>query len=209
MVYEAGIKSDYSIGGLPVRTNAAAFYYDYDNKVLQGLVSVCDLAISDPTQEQDCNTNFIQNQNAGKVSLMGFEVEGDILLPLDMRLRANFAYLDSEIKDGKILDTRQNGQVEVDVTGNMLPDTSKYNFNLALSQSIYFGRAVSSFDWTISGAYRSKYYLSIYNNEGFDESGNPIALENMAVNSSGFITGQGFPEANGNFLSDEVPATFY
>ena len=207
-VYEAGLKTEFDLAGLPVRTNMAAFYYDYRDKVLQGLVSVCDLALENQNAGADCNTNFIQNQNATNVDLYGFEIDGDILLPLDMRIRTNFAYLDSSVREGKVLDTRQGGNVLVDIEGNELPNTSKYNLNMALSQSIQLGGGIfDSFDWTFSGNYRSEYYLSIYNNQGFDSDGNPIPLEDMPVNSSSFITSQGFEASNGRFLSDKVPST--
>ena len=66
---------------------------------------------------------------------------------------------------------------------------------------------VSGFDWTLSASYRSEFYLSPFNGKGFDSSGSRIPLSQMAINNHWLITGAGFDGANGNFLSDEVPAT--
>ncbi len=210
MVYEIGAKTEFSIADLPVRLNSAAFYYDYKNKVVQGLIAVCP-PTDRPADGGPCSNNQVINQNAANVSLLGFELDGDILLPADFRLRANFAYLDSQFDDAEILDTRQDTSNEamVNLDGNMLPNTSKFNLNLALSQNFDFNRSfINSVDWTLSGNYRSKYYLSPYNSRGFDADGNNIPLEDMTVSNHWLITGAGFPEANGNFLKDGVPSTF-
>ena len=210
LVYEVGLKTEFDVGGFPTRLNSAAFYYDYEDMVLQGLVSICDLALENANNNAaDCNTNFIQNQNAAKAEIYGLEIDGDILLPNNFRLRANFAYLNSTLGDDSvILDTRQSGQAEVDVSGNRLPNTSEINLNFALSHSVDFDTGwLNSFDWTLSANYRSDFYLSVFNSQGFDENGNRIPLEQMAINSSSFITSSGFDPANGRFLSDEVPSS--
>ncbi len=205
IAYEAGAKNSFDLAGMPVRLSSALFYYDYSDKVLQGLVAITQACESSGTGF--CTDNFVQNQNAAKASLLGLEIDGDIGLPNDFQFRWNFAYLDSEFKDSVVVDTRQ-GDAEVDISGNVLPNTSKVNLNLALAQNIDldFG-ALESLDWSISMNYRSSFYLSPYNDKGYDSDGNSVPMSDMAVNNHWLITGAGFDGANGNFMSDDVPAT--
>ncbi|MFL0799680.1 MAG: TonB-dependent receptor [Agarilytica sp.] len=204
--YEIGSKDTFELEGAPIRLNTALFFYDYNDKVLQGLVNVR-LPCSS-SESGVCDNNYIQNQNAAKASLIGAEVDGDISLPEGFKFSWNFAYLNSKFKESVVIDTRQAGQVEVDITDNMLPNTSKVNLNLALSQDIQLDWGVfDSADWSLSMNYRSKFYLSPFNNKGYDSDGNQADLSSMAINNHWLIAGAGFDEANGNFLSDEVPAT--
>ncbi len=202
-VWEAGSKYSFVAGDFPIRLNTAVFYYDYADKVLQGLVSVTNPCDSNPSGT--CTNNYVQNQNAAKASILGFEVDGDVVLPQGFNFRWNFAYLDSEFKDSVVVDSRQ-GASEVNIKGNRLPNTSKYNLNLVLSQAmdVDWG-VVSGFDWSLGMSYRSEYFLSPYNDKGYDASGNQIPLSDMGINSHWLITGAGFDAANGNFLSDNVP----
>ncbi len=202
-VWEAGSKYAFVAGEFPVRLNTAIFYYDYSEKVLQGLVSVTTPCNTNPTGF--CTDNYVQNQNAAEASILGFEVDGDVVLPHGFNFRWNFAYLDSEFKDSVVVDSRQ-GAAEVNIKGNKLPNTSKYNLNLVLAQSmdVDWGM-VSGFDWSLGMSYRSDFYLSPYNDKGYDSSGNQIDLADMGINSHWLITGAGFDAANGNFLSDNVP----
>jgi iron complex outermembrane receptor protein len=211
LVYEIGINSIFDLGQFPARANGAIFYYDYDDKVLQGLVSVD--CTGDAPNAPPCTVNHVQNQNAAKAKLFGIEFDGDILFNWGLNLRWNVAYLDSEFKSGSVVvDTRRPGWLygvsdpyEVDLSGNQLPNTSKWNVMLSLSQN--FDLNFGSLDWTLGATYRSKFYLSPYNNKGYDADNNPAPLEVMLVNNNDFFTNGGFPAANGNFLSDYVPST--
>ncbi|GAB3113035.1 TonB-dependent receptor [Aestuariicella hydrocarbonica] len=204
-VWEVGSKNEFEWLEMPVRFNSALFYYDYQDKVVQGLVAVSTSCSSSITGI--CTDNYVQNQNAAKASLMGLELEGDILLPMDFRFRWNFAYLDSEFKDSEIVDYRQ-GSALVNVEGNQLPNTSKYNLTLTLAQALDVDWGIiSGVDWSVSMTYRSKFYLTPFNDTGYDANGNEIPLRDMAANTNWLITGAGYEEANGEFLSDDVPAT--
>lgn len=201
-VYEVGSKNQFGA----LRLNGALFYYDYQNKVLQGLVGVTEPCES--STSGFCTTNFVQNQNAASARIIGFEFEGGIALDYGFDITWNLAYIDSEIDDGTILDTRQPGNVLVDVSGNQLPNTSKWNLNLGISQEISLDWGpLRAADWSITSNYRSEFYLSIYNNQGFDSNGNPAPLRSMTIDNHWLITGAGFDQANGNFLSDRVGAT--
>jgi iron complex outermembrane receptor protein len=203
-VYELGYNSSFDMGDFPARVNGAIFYYDFKDKVLQGLVEVDCAAPGDPTP---CTVNHVQNQNAAKAKLLGFELDGDVLFNWGLNLRWNVAYLDSEFKNGSIVVDSRQPPVLVDLGGNALPHTSKWNAMLSLSQ--YFELDFGSLDWTISATYRSKFYLSPYNSKGYDADGNEIPLVDMAdvVSNHWLITGAGFPAANGNFMSDVVPSS--
>jgi iron complex outermembrane receptor protein len=204
LVYEVGLNSTFDLGQFPARANGAVFYYDYQDMVLQGLVEV---DCSTPDNPTPCTVNHVQNQNAGKAKLFGIEFDGDVLFNWGLNFKWNVAYLDSEFSKGTyVVDTRQP-PVVVDLGGNQLPNTSKWNVLLSLSQvlPLDFG----SLDWTVSTTYRSKFYLSPYNSKGYDSDGNEIPLEDMAgvVNNHWLIMGAGFPPANGNFMLDVVPST--
>ncbi len=205
LAYEIGSKDSFELAGMPVRFNTALFYYNYSEKVLQGLVSITQECESSGTGL--CTDNYVQNQNAARASLLGLEVDGDISLAAGFKVRWNFAYLDSEFKDSVVVDTRQ-GSAEVDISGNELPNTSKVNLNLAVSQDVDLDWGmVESFDWSLSMNYRSKFFLSPYNDKGYDVDGNEVDMSTMAVNDHWLITGAGFDGANGHFMSDDVPAT--
>lgn len=204
LVYELGLNSTFDLGDYPARANGAIFYYDYEDIVLQGLVEV---DCSTPENPTPCTVNHVQNQNAAKASLFGVEFDGDVLFDYGLNLKWNVAYLDSEFKNGSyVVDTRQP-PVLVDLGGNQLPNTSKWNVMLSLSQALPL--SFGSFDWTVSTTYRSKFYLSPYNSKGYDADGNEIPLVDMGdvVNNHWLIMGAGFPAANGNFMSDSVPST--
>lgn len=202
-VYELGMNGLYDYGRFPARINSAVFYYDYKDNVLQGLVTV-DCSTGEPNAPP-CSVNHVQNQNAAKARLWGIEFDGDFLFDHGLNLRWNVAYLNGKFKDGSIVvDTRQP-PVEIDLDDNWLPNTSRWNVMLSLSQS--FDVRYGSVDWTLGMTYRSKFYLSPYNSKGYDENGNEIPLEEMQVNNHWLITGAGFPPANGNFMRDSVPST--
>lgn len=212
LVYEVGAKNRLFWRDWPIRYSAAAFYYDYQDKVLQGLVAVPQACDSDP--DGICTTNHVQNQNAANASILGFETDLDWRFGEGMRLQANLAYLDSEYDRGSsVVDPRRPAWLygvdepfTVDLAGNRLENTSKWNLFLSLSQTFLLDSSwVNSLDWQLSMLYRSRFFLTPFNNKGYDETNNPIPLREMLVNNNSLITDAGFSPANGNFMSDEVP----
>jgi len=211
IVYEVGFNSSFDAGKFPMRVNGAVFYYDYSDKVLQGLVSV-DCSTGEPGAPP-CTVNHVQNQNAASAELFGVELDGDVVFEHGFRLKWNVAYLDSQFKKGSyVVDSRRPGWLYgvadpyvVDLGGNQLPNTSKWNVMLSLSQYMEFD--FGSVDWTLGTSYRSKFYLSPYNSRGYDTDNNDAPLSELLVNNHWLIMGAGFPAANGNFMSDVVPST--
>jgi iron complex outermembrane receptor protein len=201
-VYELGANSTFDLGEFPARARGAVFYYDFEDKVLQGLVAV-DCAT--PDNPNPCTVNHVQNQNAAQAELFGVELDGDILFDWGLNLRWNVAYLDSQFKDGSIVVDSRQPPALVDLGGNMLPNTSKWNAMLSISQDLDL--SFGSLDWTLSANYRSEFYLSPYNSKGYDADGHEIPLSEMSATTAWLIAGAGFPLANGNFMKDHVPST--
>lgn len=203
--YEAGIKGDYVWGETPVRLNASVFYYDYKDKVLQNLI---DVPAPTPTNP-NATSRQVFNDNAANASVLGLELEGKVGLPHGFDLGYNFTYLDATFDDSNVLDTRSGGLgLIVPLDGNRLPNTSKYNANVSLSQTIDIGRgALNSFDWTINLTYRSDYYLTAFNSRGFGLDANgkviEIALKDMPFNNGSNPAAGGGP-ANGLAMRDDV-----
>lgn len=203
--YEFGIKNDLRWGELPLRLNGALFYYDYQNKVVQNLI-----AIPSPTPTNPAATTLqVFSDNAANAEVRGLEFEAGLRWRNGLDLSLNYTFLDSKFKNSYILDTRGNNLV-VPIGGNRLPNTSKHNFNLVLSQTVDLDwGAVRAFDWTVNMLYRSDFYLTAFNNRGFgrDAAGNviEIPLAQMTVNN-GSNPAQAGPPANGLALQDKVDA---
>ncbi len=209
--YEIGLKSDWKFGDMPVRLNAALFYYDYEDKVLQNMIDV-------PTPTPDnpnAVTRNVLNDNAANASVLGLELEGQVGFAHGLNLGYNFTYLDTEFKDSDVLDTRARGVdagLIVPLDGNRLPNTSKYNVNLNLSQTVDVSwGSVSSFDWTVNLAYRSEYFLTAYNSRGFKgvyDGGNRVGVVEVPLEQMEFNNGsnpaQIGPAAIGLAMRDTV-----
>lgn len=213
--YELGSKNRFEAGDIPVTLNAAAFYYDYKDRVAQVLVDV-----PNPTpQNPNATTQQVQTDNVADAEVYGLEIEGQAALPAGFNLGATLLWMDSNFKNSSILDPRSNDNLVVNIDGNRLPNTSTWNANFRLSQTIEINRGwLNSFDWTINVLYRSKYYLTPFNNKGYIRNAQgqivevPIA-QMPAPNNNGALAfepypdGQGVP-ANGLFLRDRVPGFF-
>lgn len=203
--YELGIKNDLMWGETPVRLNAALFYYDYQNKVVQNLI-----AVPAPTPGNPSATQLhVFSDNAAEAEVLGLEFEGQFAFDHGLDFTWNYSYLDATFKNSPILDTRSGSQnLIVNIDGNRLPNTSEHNLNMTLSQVIpVTWGAVKSVDWSVNMMYRSDYYLSAFNSKGYgtDANGNviEIPLANMPVNNGSNPAQAGGP-ANGMFLRDDV-----
>jgi iron complex outermembrane recepter protein len=108
--FEVGHKGDWRLGSIPLRTNFAAYYQDYQD--------------IQKTQAVQTATGFgTATVNAGEAEIMGFEF--DVMVPVTERLVANFAYsfVDTEYKEWDSsqtwADASNNGartNVDVDLT---------------------------------------------------------------------------------------------
>ncbi|MCH9663844.1 MAG: hypothetical protein K0U66_09355 [Gammaproteobacteria bacterium] len=59
-------------------------------------------------------------------------------------------------------------------------------------------------DWTINFSYRSKFYLDIFNNEGYNSEGEQVPLASLDPGDNGTLTATG-QESNGNFFNSLQP----
>jgi iron complex outermembrane receptor protein len=202
--YELGVKNTLELFDRPLRFNAAAFLYDYEDKVVQNLVAV-------PTPRPDAPnavTNHVFSDNSADARVLGLELDGVMVLPRGFQLGWNVAYLDSEFDNSALYDDRSGLLVNID--GNVLPQTSKYNANLRFGQTLGVNwGSVSSLDWTLNLLYRSKYYLTPFNSKGYalDDNGNQIEvpLAMLTPNDNDALTPSG-GTVDGRFFSDEVDA---
>ena len=208
-VYELGSKNRFDVNGMPVILNGAMFYYDYKDKVYQNLVDVPNPQPGNP----DATTQQVFTNNASDANIFGVEVEGNVQLPAGFDVNATVLYLDSEIENSGIVDPRTNANNVVDIDGNELQNVSDWNINLRVSQTIPVEwQSVSSLDWTVNLAYRSEYFLTPFNNKGYELDGDgntvEIPLADMpAPNTNGILNVPPAGTPGGLFFSDVVPAS--
>ncbi len=163
VMLEVGSKNSFDFLGYRSTFNAGAFYYDYDNQVFQDLAVI---ATNPVTGEA---TGFaLVNRNVGRSVLYGLEADSRLNFGAGFSVNLNALYLETEIKEGTVADVRsQNFGVGgatslIDLSGNELPLSSKVTFNAQLAQS--FDTGIGTFDWQILASYRSKFFLTQYNN---------------------------------------------
>ncbi|MCQ3830918.1 TonB-dependent receptor [Microbulbifer elongatus] len=159
VMYEVGSKNELTLGNVPTRLNASAFFYDYTDQVFQMIVATAD----------DEGASSLQNRNIADSEITGLELESKFLLPADLMLDMTALWLNAEIKEGTMADTRQGWGTDlpiVDISGKRLPQASEFTMTMALSQQL--DTSAGTFDWSVSAMYRSDYYLSIWNNTDYD-----------------------------------------
>jgi len=159
---EIGTKNTFDFLGNQSTFNVSGFYYDYSDQVFQ------DLAVISVNPLTGDATGFaLVNRNVGKSILYGLEAESRLNLGAGFGLNLNALYLETEIKEGTVADVRsQNfgagGATSlIDLSGNDLPLSSKYTFNVQLTHG--FDTGIGSFDWQVLASYRSDFYLTQYN----------------------------------------------
>lgn len=118
--YEGGVKGSLFNGMLS--GSADAFYYDYTNFQIERLA-----------------TPFTYLENAPKGILKGIEAEGQVRLPMGLRLDGNITFLKSEIKDFITQNPDLQGSPTVNLTGNRFPYAPSTTINLGLEKSFAFG----------------------------------------------------------------------
>ena len=197
--YEVGTKNELEFGGNHLRLNGSVFLYEYDDQVLATGVAG-DGSIIEPGQPFGVN-GAIQNVNVAKSHVLGAELDFGIHLPYGFDIGLLLTYLDSEFDDASISDGRQfffDGRLppNVDVSGNPLVNVSKWNILARLGQAI--GTSWGSVDWTLTGSYRSEFFLSPFAGRRFDTMAREIPLADMAT-----LFGQ-----SGLFFQDRVDDVF-
>ena len=148
--YEGGLKAEFFNHKL--RTNLAAFYYDYTNLQLQMIVGAAAIPI-----------------NAGRAVVKGIEAEVVVRPVANLELSGNFSHLDTRIKDFATSDASRPTLGVINIEGNRLPQSPRYTANLAAAYT-----AVTSIgDFTLRGeaAFTSRVFFSFYNRPDVSQAG--------------------------------------
>lgn len=148
--YEGGIKAEFFDHTL--RTNLAAFYYDYANLQLQRVVGSAAIPL-----------------NAGKAIVKGIEGELAVRPVRHLELSANASFLDTELRNFSTPDAARPALGTIVIDGNRLPQSPRYTVNLAAAYTV-----VSPIgDFTLRGeaAWTDRVYFSFYNRPEVSQAG--------------------------------------
>ena len=148
--YEGGIKAEFFDRKL--RTNLAAFYYDYTNLQLQKIVGSAAIPL-----------------NAGRAVVKGIEAEVAVRPVSNLELSGNFSHLDTKIKDFATSDASRPTLGVITIDGNRLPQSPRYTVNLAAAYTV----VTSAGDFTLRGeaAWTDRVYFSFYNRPEVSQGG--------------------------------------
>ncbi|MCA8836686.1 MAG: TonB-dependent receptor plug domain-containing protein [Proteobacteria bacterium] len=202
-VSEFGLKYEGELN----RINMSLFSYAYTDKVIQTLRTINQPRILCPSiaETDPCTTTQVLSGNVGDASIIGIEVEALHLLGSGFKIEWNTTFLNAVFDKANVTDPRA-GNATVNINGNRLPNTPKANINFSLSQDVFFPEEFyfNSMDWTINFSYRSKFYLDIFNNEGYNSEGERVPLASLNPGDNGTLTATG-QESNGNFFNSLQP----
>lgn len=180
LAFELGSKNEF--WDRKARLNVALFDYEYTNQQFQTVVPV------EGTENLGANqTPFVAavRQNAANSRILGAEIDAQVQLPFGLVGTLQALLEDAKFLAGsKVFDSRlnwgsSNEADKVSLEGKWLPKTSPAVLNYSLAQTIK--TSVGYFDWIVSAQTRMKYYLSVFNGEGYDLAGNANTLLNDAV----------------------------
>jgi iron complex outermembrane recepter protein len=211
LAYELGAKNQFRLGHWPVKFNAALFFYDYDDQVLQVAATADGGGFMPGAVNVDANLT-VQNVNAGRSELLGLSLDGSMAMDYGFQLGWNFLLLDAEYKEAFVSDGRQNSRdtngdgvpdrapPNVDISGNQLVNASKFTaiVNVGQKLDMPWGGA----DWRLTVSHRSKFYATPFNAKGFDINGQEIPLAQMPDCCFGRPA-----IGDGRFFNDKVGAT--
>jgi iron complex outermembrane receptor protein len=140
--YEGGIKAEFLDHRL--RTNLAAFYYDYSNLQLQKIIGSAAIPL-----------------NAGKAIVKGVEAEVAVRPLPHLELSANGSFLDTKIKNFSTADAARPALGVIVIDGNRLPQSPRYTINVAAAYTIV--SAVGDFTLRGEAAWTDRVFFSFYN----------------------------------------------
>jgi iron complex outermembrane receptor protein len=196
-MFEIGSKNTFQVGGRALVFNASAYYTRYTDQVFSTLVGL-QLLDKDPSNDAGCldtdpNTpcaSVTLNQNIGKSKNMGVQLDSAYSIGGGFNVAATLLWQHTQYDDGSIVtDGRRGspsgGTLQVDLGGNELPRTPPITFNLRLTQDIPVSKG--TVDWTISGTYKSRQYLTGFNGGPGNDGGKLVT----AVDAQGVATAYG------------------
>ena len=209
--YELGWKSEFDLGALPARFNAAAFYYDYTDQVFTSLLSVeqaLDFSIGGVTliDPMDTGTGSLVvsfSYNAADSHLYGVQLDGGFALPRGFNVKWTALWLEAEIEEAlPIQDFRFQADVAPDeavfrpIAGRRLPHTPRLQLNASISQ--LFDIPWGTVDYVLSAGWRDDQYRTIFNSADFRYPDSPRLRLNDEVKAFWSLdAGAGFTHSNG------------
>lgn len=151
--YEAGLKADWLDRTL--RTNAAVFYYDYENLQVR---------LRDPVLGA---TGVVSN--AAKARIYGAEADIQVAPADGLTLDFSAAYLNAEFREYRTANADDDATVALNLAGNRLPRAPEWT----LSSGLTYVAPVASGDITASGEWRysSRIYFDVFNQPFVQQQG--------------------------------------
>ncbi|CAN5210143.1 hypothetical protein BH10PSE13_BH10PSE13_12240 [soil metagenome] len=142
--YEAGIKTDYEIGTVGLRTNLALFQSDYSG-----------LQRSSVYFDTSANTSATQITNAAKMRTRGIELEQIFRLSHAFTVNVNYAYLDAKFVDFQGFVLRPSDGAVVPRSQSAIQGAPKHKLDVAARYAYDAGDAG---DFALSGnvSYQSR-----------------------------------------------------
>jgi iron complex outermembrane recepter protein len=209
-VLELGSRNAFDWGGSRVVANVTAFFYDYNDYVLQSLT--CTGSSPAPGGGTACAGYALLNENAAKAKIQGLEAELRLPIAAGVRLDLSTVLLDAKITKATVAEARAPNfsgsglpAEVVDVSGNKLPQASSVSLTARLQHRFALGSG--SFDWQIVGSWRSSYYLDHFNDDDvrFAQSDGSVVVRTakeagFASKQRGYATvnlGAGYDLGNG------------
>lgn len=163
--YEVGLKADYALGGVEMRTNLALFNADYS-----------DLQRSSTFFNGQATSNQIVN--AAKSRSRGLELEQLIRFTPEFSVNVNYAYLDSKFLTFPGVIVRPGDGAIIDRINTPIPASPKHKLDVAARYSHEFGPDTGNLVVAGNVSYQSKMNLD---NDGIFTIAPTIAQDAYAV----------------------------
>jgi iron complex outermembrane receptor protein len=149
--------------------NVAVFGYLYRDQQFQGVQSL--INPGDPTM---VGAPTLVRFNVAESHVIGLDFDGSYKLPFGFIVGLRGELLDSVFDSGIVRDSRLGYDImsepPVDLKGHRLPRAPRISVAYSLGQN--FSTPHGYIDWVVSAQTRSKYYMTVFNGEGTDTSGN-------------------------------------
>lgn len=209
--YEVGIKADYEIGSIGLRTNLALFQSDYAG-----------LQRSSVYFDTTANTSATQITNAAKMRTRGVELEQIFRLSPAFTINMNYAYLDSKFlafegfvlrpSDGMVVDRAQSAiqgapKHKIDVATRYIHDAGDAG-NFALSGNVSYQSRITISDsdlFSLMPEQQAPYAIANLRLDWNNVMGNPVDIGLFGKN----IFDKTFRIGTGNLIASQLGTTTY
>jgi iron complex outermembrane receptor protein len=176
-VYATEIGSKNQLLNKKVTLNAAGFWYAYQNYQSNAIESF--------GSGTDAFRTSVR-KNTGDARIFGLDLEALAHLPAGLTARVAGALLNARFLGAVVADTRVTydggAQPIVNLRGKFLPRAPVLAMTYGLEQTI--PTTLGFFDWAVSGQTKSKMYMTQFNGDGHDYSGNVNPLFSDVVPST-------------------------